>query len=182
MEFIVYRFRNELRELIYVGSTNGLGARLYAHARDKDWWPEVVHIEIERCGSNETMLETERLVIETERPRYNKQYNGARSHQQVSQPRRSRPTVMKRDNTRNEFVSMLLHAGAHGVSPKQLIDTCTMSVQTTHRWLNKLAIEGCVTKVRYGRYTVTDRNISRRQMMSVLGSNGLAECDIHNDI
>jgi hypothetical protein len=161
MEFIVYRFRNELRELIYVGSTNGLGARLYAHARDKDWWPEVVHIEIERCGSNETMLETERLVIETEHPKYNKQFNGKHDAKQW-QPQQH----LSRTSKRQRFINLVLAGEA--VTPNKLARESGYHARTMHRLLGALTVSGSMVRVDYGRYVITDSNIQADDLMSVL--------------
>lgn len=147
MMLVVYRFFDALNELLYVGSTSNLGARIYAHERDKDWWPEVINIEIESCDSIETMLESERMAIETEYPRYNKTYamtaDGTRRKAQ-------RYVIRRHDDSRRLFDEAL--SRPDGVGPREIARISGYHERTVHRILDDLVESGEVVKIGYGLY------------------------------
>lgn len=69
--FHVYRFYAADDELLYVGQSARLPRRLSQHRREKDWWREVVRIELDRCESKAEALRLERDLIERRHPPYN---------------------------------------------------------------------------------------------------------------
>lgn len=67
----VYFLHNEADELLYVGITcTGMG-RMMQHAREKGWWPQVDHIQIEHFDNREDALAREAEVIAERRPPFN---------------------------------------------------------------------------------------------------------------
>jgi hypothetical protein len=76
--FVLYRHYDEKWNLIYVGKTIDILSRTRNH-RNSDWWNEVVHIELERgFNTHKELLEAEKEAIQSECPKYNVQYNGAK--------------------------------------------------------------------------------------------------------
>ncbi len=71
----LYRFFDEVGDLLYVGITMNPAARWKQHSQDKDWWTEVANITVEPHKSRTAVLEAERLAILTEHPRYNTMHN-----------------------------------------------------------------------------------------------------------
>jgi len=69
---VLYRLRDAAGELIYVGITNDIRARFYAHAREKWWWNQVASCEIEFWPTRLSLENEEVRVIQTEKPRYNR--------------------------------------------------------------------------------------------------------------
>jgi hypothetical protein len=72
---ILYRFYDNLGELLYVGITADFDNRAKEHQSQKTWWPEVARSRIEHVASRRELLALERLVIIRERPRYNVVHN-----------------------------------------------------------------------------------------------------------
>ena len=60
--------------LLYVGVARDVPDRLRHHAREKEWWPEVVRWTSDRYLNRRFALAAEPGVIQRERPRYNAQY------------------------------------------------------------------------------------------------------------
>lgn len=58
-------------DLLYVGSTKNVGARLAAHARSQPWWNEVAAVSCEYFDTMIGALAAEAKAIRDERPRYN---------------------------------------------------------------------------------------------------------------
>ena len=67
----LYRMYNADDQLLYVGITQQQVVRFHQHAREKLWWPEVTQIWVEHYPDRPSVIEAERLAIQTERPRYN---------------------------------------------------------------------------------------------------------------
>ena len=72
----LYRLRDHIGDLLYVGITDNLERRWKDHAKDKPWWPQVATHSIEWLPSRNRALAAEANVIRIERPRYNIQHNG----------------------------------------------------------------------------------------------------------
>ncbi|WP_181307710.1 GIY-YIG nuclease family protein [Nonomuraea fuscirosea] len=68
----VYRLFNTDDEMIYVGSTVNLPARLRAHAKQKRWWPEVHRREISWHETPEEAQAVESEIIRATRPIHNR--------------------------------------------------------------------------------------------------------------
>lgn len=184
---VVYRFFDACNELLYVGSSDNLGARIYNHERSQPWWHLVVNIEIERCKTREEAEAKERLYIITERPRYNVAYNEMRKKRNFTRQTKASDVVMETDQRadspvklsvsstsgRVKFVELLLQGRAedeHG--PKWFARQCGHSECTIHRWLNRLVVAGMVTHAGYGRYKVTQSNVTLDEMLASMVSNG----------
>lgn len=67
----LYRFFNADGVLLYVGITENTATRWASHKATKEWWPAVVHKEVEWHGSREVAEEAERQALGTEEPLYN---------------------------------------------------------------------------------------------------------------
>lgn len=67
----LYRFFDKAGDLLYVGISNNPGRRWAQHERDKPWWHEVHHVEIERYPDRAAVLVAEAEAIRAENPRYN---------------------------------------------------------------------------------------------------------------
>jgi len=68
----VYRFYDADNQLLYVGVTANPKARWNAHARDKEWWPEVASKAIQWFGDRHPAEFAEYVAIQTEGPKYNR--------------------------------------------------------------------------------------------------------------
>lgn len=67
----LYRFRNDARELLYIGITRRPEARWDEHAAEKPWWGEVQDMTIEWHPDRLSAATAEAKAIIDERPRYN---------------------------------------------------------------------------------------------------------------
>lgn len=150
--FIIYRFLNDLGELLYVGSTTGLGSRLTAHMRDQVWWPEVVDIKLEYCATHALMLLREREAIAAEHPRYSSVgTDGA--------PGSARHEARKRYRT-PFFIELVLEHG-RPILPTELAGLTGLSLDEARQWLENGVRLGCLRTAWRGHavaYTVTDRD------------------------
>jgi|GEM_PF-6266393 len=68
----LYRVFDENKELLYIGITSDGPKRFRRHGNDREWWPEVRHIEVEHFASRDEVRRAEQDAIETEHPRHNK--------------------------------------------------------------------------------------------------------------
>lgn len=74
-KYALYRFFGIGRQLLYIGISGSLPTRLGQHAKQKDWWHEVVSVEVQHFDTKEAVLGAEKSAIESERPAYNVVYN-----------------------------------------------------------------------------------------------------------
>lgn len=68
---VVYRFASTDGELLYVGKSGNLPARIDAHRASTPWFAEVAHTDIRVFATHESALAAERSAIRAEGPRYN---------------------------------------------------------------------------------------------------------------
>ena len=66
----LYRFWND-DELLYVGISLNVFARITQHKRDKEWFSEISNITVEHFDTREKALDAEAKAIKTENPKYN---------------------------------------------------------------------------------------------------------------
>lgn len=67
----LYRMRDKLGELLYIGRTATISARLQAHRDTQLWWRDVATIELEHFDSPEELAAAETTAIRSENPRFN---------------------------------------------------------------------------------------------------------------
>lgn len=67
----VYRLRSIEGDLLYLGYTSNLAARLCDHEAQKPWWDEVTEIVTSRYPSRGSALDAERAAILLEKPVHN---------------------------------------------------------------------------------------------------------------
>lgn len=73
--YALYRFFS-IDKLLYIGQTCNPARRFGRHAIEKEWWREVVRIEISEFSDRVAVLAAEAEAIRTERPLYNIRMNG----------------------------------------------------------------------------------------------------------
>lgn len=71
-EATVYRLYDRKLNLLYVGVTGNLAARLKAHAKTQPWWKKVGSVRLEQHTSREDAERAEALAILEESPAYNR--------------------------------------------------------------------------------------------------------------
>ena len=67
----VYKFYDDEQNLLYVGISLNVFARLSQHKRDKDWWDEITNIKVQHTDTREDALDLEARLIKDEEPKYN---------------------------------------------------------------------------------------------------------------
>lgn len=75
MSYGVYHCYGGDGQLIYVGCTGNLKARMAGHKCHSRWFPQVARVDFVPCGSRSAALARERQAIETGRPQVNKLHN-----------------------------------------------------------------------------------------------------------
>lgn len=70
MKTTLYKFWNK-NELLYVGISLNVFARLSQHRRDKEWWDEVTEITVKHYDTREQALDAEAKSIKKDNPKYN---------------------------------------------------------------------------------------------------------------
>lgn len=79
---LVYRFYDADRDLLYIGQTtsNHVYPIRWDGHRKAPWWALAAHYAVERVpGDTATLLAIEKVAIQTEHPRFNKQHTRSRS-------------------------------------------------------------------------------------------------------
>ena len=59
----VYKFYDDEQNLLYVGISLNVFARLSQHKRDKDWWDEITNIKVQHTDTREDALDLEARLI-----------------------------------------------------------------------------------------------------------------------
>lgn len=75
----VYRAFDKADQLLYIGSSKNLPARLRSHHNSTWWWPVVKRVEHESFETLHAAREAEKKAIQAERPKMNVQHNRAAS-------------------------------------------------------------------------------------------------------
>src|SRR6476620_1507799 len=88
---VLYRLYSEDGELLYVGITSDVVARMAGHRADKYWWGEVARKRFEYLETRAELEAAERLAIIREKPLYNITY-----HPDRTPPRKPAPTGRRR--------------------------------------------------------------------------------------
>jgi predicted Zn-ribbon and HTH transcriptional regulator len=73
--FTLYTCRGQDDEAIYVGITATRARRFFQHSRMKEWWPDVVRIELEHFATLRACETAEIRAIRRLRPRANADFN-----------------------------------------------------------------------------------------------------------
>ena len=127
MKTTLYRFWNE-DELLYVGISLNVFARLSQHRRDKDWWDEITNITVSHFDTREQALDAEAKAIKEENPMYNIAMNNgvhvqldrdsevARLEAECVNPTMSDEFVTKY----NELKEMIMHLSLEKIGESQL--------------------------------------------------------------
>lgn len=166
---ILYRFFDDDNELLYVGTSTNFGRRLSDHLRHREWAPDIANIEIEHCLTIDEMLDRERIAIQTEHPKYNVVYGGRpryRPKKTLQAPAAVAAATTQTDK-RQLFIDALLER-EKASRPNELALRSGVTIRTVHRWLAVLGQENLVHRVGYGRYAVTERNVTSVSLLSVL--------------
>lgn len=78
LNHVMYRLYSEDGELLYIGITSDIVARMAGHRADKYWWTEVCTKRFEYLESRAELEAAERLAIIREKPLYNLTHNRGR--------------------------------------------------------------------------------------------------------
>jgi len=71
MYFTLYRLYDKDEELLYIGKTLNVIARLSSHKTKKNWWNKVRIIELAQYDSISELATAEKIAIKSEKPIYN---------------------------------------------------------------------------------------------------------------
>ena len=71
----LYRAFSDEGDLLYVGISGKWSERLHQHERESEWMELTDYVRIERFPDRESVMHAERVAIEKEKPKYNKQYS-----------------------------------------------------------------------------------------------------------
>lgn len=116
----LYRFYGANGELLYIGITANVGARLKQHAHGKPWWTDVHHIKLEHFDNRADVLAAEMAAILAENPRHNVVYNRNRRPEPAA-PLAAKPTPSAVEMMNPEqFARYMIdrHPRVHGPWPK----------------------------------------------------------------
>jgi predicted GIY-YIG superfamily endonuclease len=69
--YVLYRFYDATDRLLYIGLTENPHARFKNHRFTKQWWEDVVSIQLEKFQSRDAVVAAERKAIERELPVHN---------------------------------------------------------------------------------------------------------------
>lgn len=96
--FVVYRFYDVDRNLLYVGCTGDFGNRLAQHSRDKPWWRYVATVTLEHFDDEVAAFAAEAAAIGAESPIWNNEQSiiefGAATDLVEAAPGQPAPPVM----------------------------------------------------------------------------------------
>lgn len=86
----LYKLRSSSGELLYVGLSLNVGARLTQHKQSKDWWHAVARVDLQHYATRLEALTAEERSIRMERPTHNFVHNGQAFSKPKAMPRRCR--------------------------------------------------------------------------------------------
>src|SRR5690349_14786697 len=75
---VLYRCFDDRAVCLYIGATTQPGVRFRKHADTKDWWCEVVNIQLEHHASRDALERAEQEAIASEGPVFNIAHNTRR--------------------------------------------------------------------------------------------------------
>jgi excinuclease UvrABC nuclease subunit len=92
MRYILYRFYDANRQLLYVGITNYPRERWRLHRRKSSWWSSVAFVSVHHLPDEKAARAAERKAIQTENPMHNVRerpgwYPAAAAHKRARKPR-----------------------------------------------------------------------------------------------
>ena len=73
----LYRAFDSQNQLLYVGISGKWSERLHAHEKTSEWMEHTETVKIEKFPDRESVEKAEVIAIQSERPRYNKDFNVA---------------------------------------------------------------------------------------------------------
>lgn len=85
---VMYRFFDEADDLLYIGASSNLPARMDNHRAASPWYAEVARLGIQVFRSGVDALDAERTAIRMECPRYNVRSSGKRTYRERPNTRR----------------------------------------------------------------------------------------------
>lgn len=71
---VVYLFRDEAGELLYVGVTSNFPLRIATHRAEREWWPQVAHVDTEQFPTRAAANVRETELIKAFHPRHNRTF------------------------------------------------------------------------------------------------------------
>lgn len=74
MTCFMYKHIGSCGTILYIGITQNLAVRLYAHKKNSPWFGEIAKIETKRFEKREEAKNAERMAILHYRPKHNKPY------------------------------------------------------------------------------------------------------------
>lgn len=75
--YTLYRLRDSLGRLLYIGISNSAARRFEEHASERPWWTQVAAIEVQHYATRAEVEAAEKAAIRDEQPLYNKAHNAA---------------------------------------------------------------------------------------------------------
>lgn len=130
----VYRLYDRNGALLYVGLGSDPKTRWRAHARDKEWWPDVAHKEVEWHNTFAEAVEAEHAAIHAENPVYNKaSWKWSKSESPQLHPQvRAVPASQARGGIRD-----ILDDAESGVCTQVVRYQTPIAVFVPHDWYEK---------------------------------------------
>jgi predicted GIY-YIG superfamily endonuclease len=135
----LYRFYDENNELLYVGITNNLPARIKEHADEKTWWPLVTTIHVTHISDRKDARLLEATVIRTEHPRYNLHHNEP-EEDEILVRQDGRLLTPERDRAETLLRAILIASPAEAAKIIEEAKTKEISEKTLRRAKTRLGV------------------------------------------
>lgn len=143
--YAVYRIFNADDELLYVGVTKNIAARMKQHQRSQAWWPSVASITTTWFETVEAASAAEIAAIQTEQPSSNingvgaraaTPYRGGHSRVETAPATRKRLLAVAQLRKRAEVDSRAVVAAAlaEGVPIRDIAELTGLSTRTVQDW------------------------------------------------
>lgn len=109
----LYRVFDSSGELLYVGASINVAARLGRHAHLQTWWGDVARIDLEHFPTRAELLSAESAAIQIEGPKYN--WVHSKHYPWSEKPhRQGRGTIFQRSSDGRWIGGVELPAGKDG--------------------------------------------------------------------
>lgn len=112
----VYRFFDPGKELIYIGSSNGLARRWSHHRRTQTWWPQVAYYDLSWHANRGLAYAAEMKAIGDAEPRHNvmgtSRYVFRRTSEQLAAGRARAEAMGEFHRVRRDVIRALQEAGS----------------------------------------------------------------------